>query len=139
MLSLPRRIVSKLSAALALYRGRSDVLLKALLLSCGLQCNVVLHFIIISLALQLTVPPLAMFVIIPVAVLILTLPVSINGIGVREAVLVLLFGSYGVPAEAAIAFAWIWLAMHLGHGLVGGMALLFTQNRRGAARELLDR
>ena len=134
LLSIPQRIVRKVSDALALYKGRGDALVKGLLISYGIQFNVVVHFIVITLALGLDVPPLAMFVIIPVATLIMLMPVSINGIGVREAILVFMFGIYGVSAESAIAFAWVWLAMLLGQGVVGGIVFMFRKNRPSAHR-----
>ena len=37
-------------------------------------------------------------------------------------------------AESAIAFAWIWLAMLLGQGVVGGIVFLFRKNRPSADR-----
>ena len=140
LLSIPQKIVSKVSSALALYRGRGDVLIKALIISYGIQFNVVVHFIVVALALNLDLPPLAMFIIIPVATLIMLMPVSINGIGVRETILVFLFAIYGVSSESAIAFAWVWLAMLLAQGVMGGIVFLFRKNRPSASRvqDLMD-
>ena len=89
---------------------------------------------IVAYALDINVPVTGMFIIIPLATLIMLLPVSINGVGVREATLVFFFSIYGVSAESAIAFAWIWLAMLLGQGVVGGIVFMFRKNRPSAHR-----
>jgi uncharacterized protein (TIRG00374 family) len=129
LLSIPQKIVRKISEALALYRGRGDVLVKALLISYGIQLNVIIHFILVGLALGIDIPPSAMFIVIPLTTLIMLMPVSINGIGVREAALAFFFSLYGIGTESAIAFAWVWLAMLLAQGMVGGIVFMLKQNR----------
>jgi hypothetical protein len=129
LLRIPQKIVRKIRDALALYHGRGDVLVKALLISYGIQLNVIIHFILLGYALGLDVPPMAMFIIIPLTTLITLMPVSINGIGVREATLAFFFSLYGVGTESAIAFAWVWLAMLLAQGMVGGIVFMLKQNR----------
>jgi uncharacterized membrane protein YbhN (UPF0104 family) len=81
-----------------------------------------------------------MFIIIPLATLIMLAPVSINGVGVREAVLVFFFSLYGVNEEAAIAFAWVWLAMLLAQGVVGGVVLMLRRQKAtiGIVKDLME-
>jgi uncharacterized membrane protein YbhN (UPF0104 family) len=86
-----------------------------------LQLNVILHFIIIAQAMGMDVPIVAMFVIIPVATVVMMLPVSINGIGLREAVFVMFFGLFGITSDQSIAFAWIAYGFVLAQGLLGGL------------------
>ncbi len=140
ILVLPQKIIGKITEGLALYRGRGDVLIKAILVSFGVQLNVILHFVIISHALSIDIPWQGMFIIIPIATLIMLAPVSINGIGVRDAILVFLFSLYGVSEESAIAFAWVWLAMLLAQGLVGGIVLLLRRQKAntGLVKDLME-
>ena len=70
-----------------------------------------------------------MFIIIPLATILMLAPVSINGIGVRETIFVFMFGIYGVAAESSVAFAWISLAMILLQGVVGGIVFLLRRNK----------
>lgn len=127
-LSFIQRIIAKLTAGFMLYKGRLDVLLKATLLSFLLQLNVIVHYIILTSALSLDVPVTEMFIIIPIATILLLAPISINGIGLRDAIFVFLFGIYGVATEQSVAFAWIGLAMILVQGVVGGIVFLFRRN-----------
>jgi uncharacterized protein (TIRG00374 family) len=117
--------------ALVAFGGRHDVLLVALASSLALQGIVVAHYYLVGLALGLDVPLVAFAFIAPVATVITALPISINGIGVREGVLVYLLGLYGVDASTGLVFAWVLYALVLGQGLLGGavFALLKAERR----------
>ena len=122
-----QRIADKIIKGFELYKGRGDVLTRAVLLSFLLQVNVIFHFIIMTWALNINVPATAMFIIIPIATLLMLAPVSINGIGVREAIFGFLFGIYGVATELSVAFAWVALGMLLAQGVVGGIVFMLRK------------
>lgn len=87
-----------------------------------LQFNVVAHYFVIGRALGLgRIPLLDYFFSIPVMLFVLSLPISINGLGVRDLFLVQLFTLYGYPAEFAIAFSAIDLAFNAALGAIGGL------------------
>ncbi len=127
-LGVVQRVAGKIIKGFELYQGRGDVLIKAIGWSFLLQLNSIFHFIILTWALNIQVPALDMFVIIPVATILMLAPVSINGIGVRDAIFVFMFGIYGVATESSVAFAWISLAMILVQGVVGGIVFLLRRS-----------
>ena len=88
-----------------------------------LQLNVVIHFWVIGEALGFGIPLLDYFFLIPVQLVILMLP-TINGIGLREASSIVLFGFYGIGATEAATFGLIDLAMMLAIGLIGCVRFL---------------
>ena len=49
------------------------------------------------------------------------LPVSINGIGLREGVFVFFFSAYGIGTVEAVAFAWVALGFVILQGIMGGI------------------
>jgi len=59
------------------------------------------------------------FVAWPLSKLIAILPISLGGIGVREAALVSLLAPYGAPREAVLASGILWQAVLIVTGLVG--------------------
>ncbi len=120
-------IMGKLYYGFHLFEGRSDVMIKAVGLSLLIQINVVIHALIITRALQIEVPVLAMFIIVPLSTLIMTAPISINGIGLRESIFVFFFGLYGVAPEQALAFAFISFGMIIAQGVVGGVVLMLRR------------
>ena len=91
-----------------------------------------IHFIFLTRALGINVPIEAMFFIIPVAIFVMMLPVSINGIGLRETVFVFLFSLFGVPHIEALALAWLAYSFSLAQGILGGM--VFAVRREHSAR-----
>lgn len=125
-------IVERVGQAVAAFRGRQDVLGRALLLSFVLQANVVFHYILLGWALHLAVPWYAFFLIVPLALVIMMVPVSINGIGVREGIFVYMLGWYGVSEPDALALAWIAFGFVLLQGLIG--ALVYALRREMVVR-----
>lgn len=114
---------------LEVFARNPAVLRTTFLLALLLQANVILHYWCIGRSLSLAVPPAAFFLVIPAATVILLLPVSINGIGAREAVFVLFLGSYGVGVPEAIAFSWIAYGLVLVQGVVGGIVYALRSSR----------
>ena len=122
-----QRLADKIIKGFELFRGRGDVMRRATFLSFLLQFNVIFHFIIMTWALDIDVPAVAMFIIVPIATILMLVPVSINGIGVREAIFGFLFGIYGVTTELSVAFSWIALGMLLIQGVVGGIVFVLRR------------
>jgi len=124
------RITTKITSALSAFHGRKALLLRAFGLSLLLQLNVIIHFIIVARAMGIDVPPVAMFTIIPLSILLMMLPVTINGIGLRESVFVFFLGAYGVSANEAVAFAWVALGFVIIQGGLGGIVFLMRREAR---------
>ena len=61
----------------------------------------------------------AWFVAWPLSKLVAVLPISLAGIGVREAALVLILSPYGAPREAVLASGLLWQAFFVVMGVVG--------------------
>ncbi len=127
LFQLVHKILDKIYDGFSLFKGRKDVLLKAVGLSLLLQANVVVHCILITKALNIEIPTLAMFIIIPLSYLIMVLPISINGVGLRESIFVFFFGLFAVPNEQALAFSFISFGMILAQGVIGGIIFLFRR------------
>ena len=123
-------ILEKVHRSFQAYRQAPSAILRALGLSVLLQVNVVVHFILVARAVGIDVPAESMFLIIPVAVFIMMVPISINAIGVREAVFVFLFSLYGVQSVEALAFAWIAYSFTLLQGVLGGLVFALRREKR---------
>ncbi len=110
------------------FNGKPGVLTTALFLSVLLQLNVILHYTLLAMSLDINVPFSAMFIIIPVAIVVMMIPVSINAIGVRELIFVALFGLYGVDSADALAFSWMSFILITILGLIGGIVFMLRKN-----------
>ncbi|MDP8254605.1 MAG: lysylphosphatidylglycerol synthase transmembrane domain-containing protein [Candidatus Alcyoniella australis] len=67
------------------------------------------------------------------ASLMAIVPISIQGIGTRDAAMILLLGAVGVEPEAALSFSLFFLALMLMHGLIGWLTWTFTTDKKAPA------
>lgn len=134
---LPRGVVGlveKAASAMAAYRGQKRTLIQALFLSLLLQVNVVTFYFCIAQGLGLEVPYHVFYAIVPIAITVMLLPVSINGIGIREGIFVFLLAAYGVGQAEALAFAWLEYGMFLFYGVVGGVVYALRNEAVGVGQ-----
>jgi len=97
------------------------ILKKVFFWSFLLQVNVVIHYYLIGLAIGLKIPFLDYFFTIPILLFALTLPITVNGLGVREIVLNAFFIYYGYDLSFAIGFSAVDLIFNLILGVIGGI------------------
>ncbi len=121
------KIAGKLEEAYRSFnilRNVPRVLAIAFLASLLLQINVILFYYFIGVSLDLGVSFLYFAMIVPVALVVLLVPFSINGIGIREGIFVYLLTGLGVETREAIALSWISFGLMLTQGIIGG--IIFT-------------
>ncbi|GAB4405587.1 MAG: lysylphosphatidylglycerol synthase transmembrane domain-containing protein [Thermodesulfovibrionales bacterium] len=113
-----------------LYRRQRTVILKTFIISISVQITGIFAVYAVSRGLNVNTPLLPLFMFIPIISAISTIPISISGIGVREASFVLLFGFLGIgPAQAtAISLSW-FLSVALG-SLLGLGEYLRYKNKK---------
>lgn len=114
--SLPGKIASSLFA----FQGKGSVLLRAFAWSLVLQGVVVLNAWVLARALRVPIPLADFFLIVPLGLFLMMLPVSINGIGVRESSYAFFFRAFGIAASLGVAVAWLDYGLLLLQALAGG-------------------
>lgn len=124
-----RARAESLYEAIVPYRHARGVVLSALALSFVHQVVVIAVVFLNARALSLDVPFPAVAVFVPLVSLAGMVPVSVNGLGVREALYILLFGRIGVPADTAVSLALLFLAVTFLASLPGGVAYLMQPAR----------
>ncbi len=117
----------KIGNSFAQFSNKKKVLIKALGLSLLLQANVVFYYYLISVALGFDIHIFNFSLIIPLTIFIMMIPISVNGIGLRENVLFFFFSFFGIAKTQAIAFAWIEFGMLLLLGIIGGIVYAFRK------------
>ncbi len=109
------------------FRKDKKILAVSLLLSLLLQVNVVTYYFLISVGIGLSVAVDEFFVIVPVTVFTMMVPVSINGVGIRENIFVLILSAYNVSKYSSIAMAWIDHGMVILLGIIGGIVYMIRK------------
>ena len=110
--------------ALAVYRRHKGHLLLAFLLSVGLQLTIIVQYLALAAAFGLDVSVWEFSVVVSVATLVSLMPVTINGIGLRENALAVLGAPLGVSASNAVALGGAFMVILLVYGFVGGIIYL---------------
>lgn len=118
--------VGKVLSSFRNYRRDPRNLALIVLLSFAFQLNIVLVNKVYTMALGLDVPLSMLLVIIPLIYLTEILPISINGLGVRESAFGFFFALIGHTVEDGLAVSLLVIGMRYLLGLLGGTLLLVT-------------
>jgi uncharacterized protein (TIRG00374 family) len=107
------------------HRYPLPILLNSLLISLPFTLSLVIvqYFIARALSVDLPLAVFALFV--PIIAVLNLLPLSFNGLGVREGVYQFLFVPIGVTTASAIAMSLAFYFLRFGAGLVGGLMYAF--------------
>jgi uncharacterized membrane protein YbhN (UPF0104 family) len=99
------------------------------------QVSVVCSVLLVFATLDLSVPVAGAFAFVPAVMMLQVLPISFNGLGVREGLLVLFLRSFGVSSAQAIAAGLLWFTATLVVSMLGAPAFAVGHRRapRGAA------
>ena len=112
------------------YQERPSLMVRAVAWSLLVQMGGATAVSMLARAVGVDKPLSLWFTVVPLLALAMVLPISINGIGVREGGMKLLLGPQGVPEAPAVAIGVLWLATTVLGGLVGGV--LFLLDRKAA-------
>lgn len=117
-------VSNRLGQAWHEVRRRRLAFVGATMISLSVQAAFVMTNVWLARQVGVTTAVSAWFVAWPISKLIAVLPISLGGIGVREAALVSLTAPYGAPREAVLASGILWQAVLIVSGLLG---LVVTQ------------
>jgi uncharacterized membrane protein YbhN (UPF0104 family) len=125
-----RRNTNELFVQIRAMGGRiilPRLLLTTTLLSIVVQVANVVLVGLVGRAIAAPVPAAYYWVLVPVVSLLTLLPVSVNGMGVREGAMVLFLTPLGVDQGTALTLAFLWFAVTVVVSLAGGVVYLVGQ------------
>ncbi len=129
--------IRQLHESLYLYKEKSGVLVRSLLLSTGIWVMIVIGIWMLSLSFSSSVlplppgkfPPISIlyfFLLFPPIAVIMSVPVSFAGIGTREMGFIIFFGALnGVGEPGALALSLTYYFIYLVASLIGGVIYIF--------------
>jgi len=124
-----RNTGARLVTAIQRYATLHLPMANVLLCSIVVQVLRVLQTYCLGLALGLAVPLGVYFALVPIILLIVLMPITINGIGTAQAGFMWLFGRAGVASAPAFALSVLFLAIAVVGNLPGGLLYLFGGKR----------
>jgi glycosyltransferase 2 family protein len=119
--------VKRLLAPIIPYLCQPIALMPAITLSVLLQLLLATCQYLLGIGMGLNIAWATFVLIVPITNVIASLPVTINGLGMRDASYLLLLGMVGVSKEQAVALSMVYFAATLTGGFTAGMvAFLIT-------------
>ncbi|MEO8289679.1 MAG: lysylphosphatidylglycerol synthase transmembrane domain-containing protein [Gaiellaceae bacterium] len=128
------RAFRSLWQALHGYREKPGVLALVLAATVGIQFIRILAIWLCGEAVGLDLSPLVYVVMGPLLFLVMMVPFTINGLGVREAFFIAFLGRFGVDADAAFATGFLFYAVTIATSIPGGFIMLWQSLRPAAPR-----
>jgi uncharacterized protein (TIRG00374 family) len=124
-----------LRLALQTYRTRRPVIIQTMLLSLivhGLQSWI---HVLVGHALNVEIPWSYALIVYPLVGTFSALPVSLNGIGLREGGYLFLLGRIGIGSEKAIAFSLLWFLISALNSSIGGLVFILRRSPNSAQQD----
>ena len=113
-----------------LYLRRPRLLLEVTLLSLLVQAGNVVLVWMIGMAIGAKVPAGYYWIAVPMITLLTLLPISLNGMGIREWGMAFFLEPLGVDKDTAFTLAFLWFLVYTATGLSGGLVYLFGDFKR---------
>lgn len=128
--------LDSLSESLSAFRGQRRLFLTLMLVATVVQVMRIGVHVLVSRALGVAIPLPYFFLFVPLLAVIVSLPISLNGIGVREGAGVVLFGMVGVDRAHAFSLQFTTYLVAVAVSLLGGVIFLARiPHRRSESRQ----
>ncbi len=116
--------LDNVSEHLGVLRVRRALMAELTVVALAVQVSRILVHVLVATALGLSIPLGYFFLFVPLLAVIVSLPISLNGIGVREGAGILIFGLIGVTRAEAFTLQFATYLVALAVSLLGGLVVL---------------
>lgn len=129
------RRIALITGALVRFRRAPSALVVGLLGAVLVQGILVAFYAAVAAAIHVGVPLGHLAILVPLSFLVQMMPVSVNGLGVREATFGVYFQGIGLPLESAVALSFIGAAVVMVFSMSGAGAYLTRRQATAAETE----
>jgi uncharacterized membrane protein YbhN (UPF0104 family) len=123
-------IVVKLRFALRAYRTQWGVIPQAILVSFLLHLIQAWIHLLVGQALQIDIPFSYCIILYPLVGTFAAIPISLNGLGLREGGYLFLLGLIGINSEKGVAFGLLLFLIVAADSLIGGLVFLVKKSSK---------
>ena len=125
-----REKLIKLYSSINLYTKKKRTLGYALIISFVFHTMLILTNYILALSIGIDIPIHYFFIFIPITAILLFLPISIRGFGVREVLYAYFFTQVGATTAQAVSLSFLVQLLGIISSLIGGFVYLFSQTKK---------
>jgi uncharacterized protein (TIRG00374 family) len=124
------RVAEGVGSAMKFYSNKPALLTRAFAISLVIHVINIIATYLSFRALRVEGGWLFAAVVYPIVSVMLLIPISISGIGVRDATLAVLFGLFGMSAASGVALSWLALLAVIPNVAIGGAIQLMEMYRK---------
>ena len=125
-----RSLIKNLHAEIHFFRHQKKAAVKSLIFSLLIQATLPLTYYFIALSIGVNINLDYFFVFLPIIGAITMLPISIGGLGLRDATTIYFFAKVGVVKDLAFAMSLLNFFFILVYGITGGLIYVLTLHHR---------
>ena len=125
-----RKGIKSLHEEMHVFRHKKAEVVKNLFVSVLIQANTPLTFYLIALSIGLKIKIVYFFIFLPIVGAITMLPISLGGLGLRDAATIYFFAKAGVSRDSAFAMSLLNFSFILVYGAIGGLIYVLTVRHR---------
>jgi glycosyltransferase 2 family protein len=127
LIPLTPRAIRRALGMMAPYLLKPAAILPAIALSMIFQAGLAVCQYLLALGLGLHLPVSVFVLIVPISGVLASMPLTLNGLGLRETAYLFLFGMAGVGRDEAIALGLLYFLATMIGGLFGAIAFVTTE------------
>jgi uncharacterized protein (TIRG00374 family) len=128
-IGIVRTILDQFLASFSAYRNRTRTICYIVLISMLFQFAMIVCVWLLNMALSIHIPPLYFAMFVPILILIEALPISVGGVGPREAAYEVLFMIAGATQAESLAMGVLYSGLSAMYCLSGGVVYLINRKR----------
>jgi len=125
-----RELIKALHEEIHIFRHHKKIIVNNLIVSILIQAVSPIIFYIIALSLGVKINIIYFFIFLPIIGAITLLPISIGGLGLRDATTIFFFAKVGVAKDLAFAMSLLNFFFILIYGALGGIIYVLTIRHR---------
>lgn len=133
-----KKLIGKIKVALDSLLSQPFTALIAFSLSLSVQTGFIILNIMLAEALGIQIQHALWFWAWPLAKLIALVPISLGGLGVREAMLAGLLTPFGVTTTLAVSQGLLWQSVLIATGLISGLLVLISTRDNAGDPEIIN-
>lgn len=122
--------------AVRIYSKKWRVILIGIVYSLFVQMTIIYINFLLAKSLSIDITFISLIAYIPLITIISLIPITINGLGMRESAYVFLFSSYGIAREEALSLSLLFFAASVIASAIGGVVFIFI--RRSDHKRKID-
>ncbi len=130
-----QRLGEGFKVAIETYISKRWVVAKSMLLSVVIHFSQAVLHVLLGWSLDLNIPWSYTFILYPLVGAFSAIPISLNGIGLREGGYVFMLQRIDVSKEKALAFSLLWLMVGVFDSMVGGIVFILRKRREPVVEE----